>query len=66
MVCVCVCVYMHETKKGLTVLLLGRSEGTPEPPSPGSVVPEWPHTWRPPKGGKGGNEVRRWLSHIQL
>ena len=37
-------------KRGLipTVAPLGRSGGIPEPPCLGSVVPEWPHTWRPP------------------
>ena len=45
-VCVCVCVGgregegLHETKKCPTVLLLGTSGGTPEPPCLGSVALE--------------------------
>ena len=31
-----------------TMVLLGTSGGIPEPPCPGSVVPEWPHTWKSP------------------
>ena len=46
-VCMCVCVYairegggLHETKKCLTVLLVGTSGGTPESPCPGIAFPE--------------------------
>ena len=46
-------------KKGLmpTVVPLGTSGGIPEPPCPGSVAPEWLHTWRPPvmKRREGGS-----------
>ena len=35
-------------KGSLTVLLVGTFGGTPELPCPGTVVPGWHCTWRPP------------------
>ena len=32
----------------VTVVMLGTSEGTPEPPCPGTAVPEQHCTWIPP------------------